>query len=338
MSVTIIKPGLSTTLQDAGRPGHAALGVGRSGAMDGPAWQIANALVGNGPGQPGATRPDSAGEAALECTLLGPTLRFARDAVIAITGAPIEARVDGLIIGLWTPVWVRAGSVLQLGGMSMGCRSYLAVRGGFGESPVLGSRSSDQHAGIGFAQGRALRADDVVPYGGGAATDRPATNKPFGTLAWSVDPQPWFDFSGRLLDLLPGRHAPLLDDESQRLLHGGTFTISKDSNRTASRLDGHTLHLREPLELISEATLPGTLQLPPSGQPIALLAEAPVTGGYPRLGQIAAVDLPRLAQRRPGDTVCFRPSTLAEAITRLAARERRLAKLIQSIAQRLQQG
>ena len=326
MNVTIIKPGLSTTVQDAGRPGHAALGVGRSGAMDGPAWRLANALVGN-----------RNGEAALECTLLGPTLRFARDAVIAVTGAPIEATVDGQRIGLWSPCRICAGSVLQLGRMSVGCRSYLAVRGGFGEPPVLGSRSSDQHAGIGFALGRALRADDVVPIGDSTSADWPGGTKGIGTLGWSLDPQPWFDFARQPLGLLPGRHAPLLDDDSQRLLHGGSFILSQDSNRTASRLDGHTLFLRERLELISEATLPGTLQLPPSGQPIALLAEAPVTGGYPRIGQVAAVDLPRLGQRRPGDTVCFRPTTLAQAMTRLADRERRLGHLIQTITQRLRQ-
>jgi allophanate hydrolase subunit 2 len=101
------------------------------------------------------------------------------------------------------------------------------------------------------------------------------------------------------LALLHGSHSKLLDDNSQQLLNNGKFILSKDSNRTASRLDGHTLRLRRSLELISEATLPGTLQLPPSGQPIALLAEAPVTGGYPRIGQIAAVDLPRWRNAAP---------------------------------------
>ena len=326
MSITVLKPGLSTTLQDAGRPGHAALGVGSAGAMDGPAWQLANALVGN-----------RNGEAALECTLLGPTLHFARDTVISITGAPIEALLDGRPIGLWSACDVRTGSVLQLGRMTTGCRSYLAVRGGLGGSPVLGSRSSDQHAGLGFAAGRALRTDDVIPIGDGVIPDPVAPVKGTGAHPWSLDPQPWFDFAGQPIDLLPGSHTALLDDASQRLLHGAKFTLSKDSNRTAGRLDGHTLSLRKPLELISEATLPGTLQLPPSGQPIALLAEAPVTGGYPRIGQVAAVDLPRLAQRRPGDAVCFRATTLAAAMERLAQREERLARLLQSITQRLAQ-
>lgn len=325
MRVIVIKPGLSTSLQDAGRPGHAALGVGRSGAMDLPAWQLGNALVGN-----------DQGEAAIECTLLGPTLEFTQATVIALTGASIEAHVAGRSIPMWTRCQLPAGSVLQLGGMAQGCRTYLAVGGGFDVSPVLGSRSSDLHARLGHAGGRALRAGDVLPGGTSASTGTLPGIKNIVVATWGIDPQPWFDFSPQPLRLLAGCHTALLDKPSRRLLHGGTFTLSKDSNRTASRLDGHTLKLQRLLELVSEATLPGTLQLPPSGQPIALLAEAPVTGGYPRIGQIAAVDLPRLAQRRPGDTVCFRETSIERAALQLAEQRRRMAYLLRSVAQRLQ--
>jgi biotin-dependent carboxylase-like uncharacterized protein len=325
MSASILKPGLLSSLQDAGRPGHAALGVGRAGAMDGPAWQLANALVGN-----------LRGEAAIECTLLGPALRFEHAAVIAVTGAVITAHVGNQPIPLWTACYLPAGSVLQLGGMTHGCRAYLAVRGGFDVTPVLGSRSSDLHARIGYERGRALRAGDVLPIG--AATPLPALldSSDVCPLHWSLDPQPWFDFHQRPLALLGGSHWSQLDEASRQYLAGGNFILSKDSNRTAGRLDGHVLRLQAPLELISEAALPGTLQLPPSGQPIALLAEAPVTGGYPRIGQIAAVDLPRLAQLRPGDNVCFHESTLDDALTRLAARQQRLTPLLETIALRLE--
>lgn len=325
MSVQVLKPGLLSSLQDGGRRGHAAIGVGRAGAMDAPAWRLANALVGN--------RGD---EAAIECTLVGPTLRFEHAAWIALTGAPIAAQVGELRLPPWTVCHLPAGSVLRLGGMEIGCRSYLAIRGGFNVPPVLGSRSCDLHAGIGHAQGRALRSGDMLPVGvleplpRRVAGDRPTP------LHWSIDPQPWFDFGQQPIALLHGSHWAQLDEASQRRLFDARFAVSKDSNRTASRLDGQTLQLRQPLELISEAALPGTLQLPPSGQPIVLMAEAPVTGGYPRIGQVAAVDLPRLAQRRPGDTVCFRDSTLEQALARLAGREQRLARLLRHIAQRLE--
>ena len=325
MSVSVLKPGLLSSLQDAGRPGHAALGVGRAGAMDGPAWQLANALVGN-----------QRGEAAIECTLVGPSLRFECAAVIALTGAAIAAHVGKQPIPMWTRCYLPAGSVLQLGGMASGCRTYLAVRGGFDVAPILGSRSSDLHARIGHEHGRALRAGDILPIRGAESLPALPAGDDVRPLHWSLDPQPWFDFDRRPLALLHGSHWSQLDEASRRYLAGGNFILSKDSNRTAARLDGHALRLQAPLELISEAALPGTLQLPPSGQPIALLAEAPVTGGYPRIGQIAAVDLPRLAQLRPGDTVCFHESTLDEALARLSARQQRLNQLLETIAQRLE--
>lgn len=325
MSVRVLKPGLLSTLQDAGRPGHAAIGVGRAGAMDGPAWRLANALVGN-----------CCGEAALECTLLGPTLRFDHAAWIALTGAPIQADIGAFELPPWTACHVPAGSVLQLGGMATGCRSYLAVRGGFDVAPVLGSRSTDLHARLGHAAGRTLQAGDMLPIGHASVAHGQGATDTVQVLSWRLDPQPWFDFTPTPITLLHGSHWAQLDHASQERLYDTGFSISKDSNRTASRLDGQTLCLRAPLQLISEATLPGTVQLPPSGQPIVLMAEAPVTGGYPRIGQVAAVDLPRLAQRRPGDAVCFRHDTLEHAITRLAEREQVLTALLKHIAQRLQ--
>ncbi|MEO9090450.1 MAG: biotin-dependent carboxyltransferase family protein [Rhodanobacter sp.] len=323
----MLKPGLLSTLQDVGRPGHAAIGVGRAGAMDVPAWRLANALVGN-----------HDGEAALECTLLGPTLRFEHAAWVALTGAPIQAHIGGFELPSWTACHLPAGSVLRLGGMTIGCRSYLAVRGGIDVAPVLGSRSIDLHARLGYAARRPLQAGDMLPVGHADVAHRQDATDTVQVLPWGLDPQPWFDFASESITLLHGSHWAQLDDDSREHLYGARFHVHTDSNRTASRLDGQTLRLRSPLELISEATLPGTVQLPPSGQPIVLMVEAPVTGGYPRIGQIAAVDLSRLAQRRPGDAVCFRHDTLAHAIVRLAEREAALGALLENIAQRLQQG
>lgn len=320
MSVQVLRPGLLSTLQDAGRPGHAALGIGRAGAADRPAWRLANALVGN-----------TGGEAALEITLQGPTLRFERAARIALTGAPIDASVGERPLLPWTAVDLPAGSVLRLRGMRQGCRSYLAVRGGFAVPAVLGSRSEDLHARLGPFGGRALTAGDVLPLdetGGIDAIDQLRIRR------WGVDPQPWFDFAMGPLALLPGSHADRLDAASRERLHRQPFRLAASSNRTGARLEGEALALAAPLELVSEAVLPGTVQLPPSGQPIALLAEAPVTGGYPRIGQVAAVDLPTLAQRRPGDRVQFTSITLDEALERQHRRERELLRLVQQVLDR----
>ncbi|QNK03594.1 biotin-dependent carboxyltransferase family protein [Dyella telluris] len=325
MSIEVIKPGLLSSLQDAGRRGYASLGLGRAGVMDEPAWRLANALVGN-----------HADEAALEITLAGPTLQFTRDAVIALTGGIIEARANGQTLPPWTRCFLPAGTQLRLGGMRHGCRSYLAVRGGFDVEPVLGSRSTDLHAHVGPLDGRALQAGDTIAVGTRAPDDCFRAGHGVQALRWGLDPQPWLDYAGAPFGLLRGHHYDALDEASQRSLFVQRFTVSKDSNRTGSRMDGQALQLARPLELVSEATLPGTLQLPPSGQPILLLAEAPVTGGYPRIGQLATVDLPRLAQRRPGDTVCFREITMDEALQRLRTRNDTLRHLLQRIAQRLE--
>lgn len=324
MSVHVLKPGLLSTVQDGGRPGHAALGIGRAGAMDVPAWRLANALAGN-----------TQDEAALEITLLGPTLRFERATVIALTGATVAAEVDGQPLPGWTCCRVPAGAVLRIGGFAHGCRAWLAIRGGFALPPVLGSRSTDLHAGLGPFDGRALQAGDVLPVADVAPLPTLPAGDALHVSRWQLDPRPWSD-DGTPLALLPGSHHAALDEAARRALFDPAgFTVSKDANRTASRLDGPRLRLHTPLELVSEAVLPGTVQLPPAGQPIVLMAEAPVTGGYPRIGQLAQVDLPRLAQRRPGDAVCFRESTLDEALQRLAARQRRLDRLLAAIARRL---
>jgi antagonist of KipI len=127
-----------------------------------------------------------------------------------------------------------------------------------------------------------------------------------------------------------------LTSDSREALYRQHFVLSKDCNRTGGRLDGPLLQLQSPLELISEGSLPGTIQLPPSGQPIVLLGEAPVTGGYPRIGQVAAVDMPHLAQKRPGDRLRFQPVNMAEACQRLARQERQLEQLARTVQRRLE--
>lgn len=383
MSVAILKPGLLTTVQDRGRRGHAALGVGAAGPMDDVAFRLANALVGNG---------DDA--AALEITLVGPRLRFDTAATIAMTGAAFAAHIDGEPIDGWRAIEVDAGAVLDCGRARRGARGYLAIAGGFAVEHVLGSASTDTNARLGPFGGRALREGDALPALVGALQARPesphaslvaaaplvpfrvllqkrhdhrrsvvgalqarpvppranliaaAPLVPFRVLlqkragnAWSLDPRPWFDPDPhRPIRLIRGSHFDALDHASREALFTAQFRIAADSNRVGFRLDGPHLAFAEPLELVSEPVGFGTVQLPPGGQPIALLAEHPTTGGYPRIGQIAAIDLPRLAQRRPGDPVRFVEIDLSEAQTRYLRRERELARLVEAIASRLLTG
>jgi antagonist of KipI len=341
MSIAVLKPGLLTTLQDRGRYGCAMLGVGRAGAMDDVAMRLANALVGN-----------SVDAAVLEITLIGPRLRFDEGATIALTGANFPARIDDADSAMWQPIVVDAGAVLDFGVARHGSRAYLAIAGGFAVEPTLGSVATDVNARLGGLDGRALREGDALLVGIDASPDPRATTRAPGGAApprrtrdahsndsrqtWSLDPRPWLDADfATPIRLIRGAHFDSLNAASRAALFNEEFRIDKDSNRVGVRLDGPTLALAVPLELVSEPLVAGTLQLPPGGQPIALMAEHPTIGGYPRIGQIATVDLPRLAQRRPGDPVRFAEIDLDTAQTRYLERERELLRLIEAIGERL---
>ncbi|HUD43605.1 MAG TPA: biotin-dependent carboxyltransferase family protein [Dokdonella sp.] len=317
MSMTVLRAGLLSCIQDRGRGGHAADGIGRSGPLDEVAARLANALAGN-----------AADAAVLEISLHGPSLRFDGAATVALTGGLVDGRLDGRPFASWRPVAIGAGSVLDLGTVRHGARAYLAIAGGIAVDPVLGSRATDLHAGLGPFGGRALLAGDRLASG-------PAQPLRLDRR-WSLDPQPWLDpASGEPIALIGGRHLDALTPAARTALWSTRWRISASSDRVGFRLDGATLALREPIEAVSEPVAPGTLQLPPGGRPIALMAEHPTTGGYPRIGQIAAVDLPRLAQLRPGDAFSFEEIDVDTAQARYLWRERRLAALIAAIGERL---
>ena len=317
MSLVVARPGLLSTLQDAGRRGHALAGVGHAGPMDEVAFRLANALVGNDGNAP-----------AIEFGLLGPVLRFERDATVALAGAAPQAMLDGVAAPAWRPFTALRGSVLDTGRLRHGAFAYLAIAGGFACECVLGSAATDVNAALGPRGGRTLRAGDRLDFDAGEV--------PFHTHGWSLDPRPWFDPDPhRPLRAMRGTHFDALDAASRHALFEAEFRVRADSNRVGLRLDGPPLALAAPRELASEAVARGTLQLPPGGQPIALMAEHPTTGGYPRIAQVAAVDLPRLAQRRAGQPLRFAPIDIDEAQSRYLRREHELARLCDAIRERL---
>lgn len=279
MSLEVLAPGPLCTVQDEGRAGLAAVGVGRSGAADRGAYRAANRLVGNTPGA-----------ACLEVTLGGLHVRAGADLVVAVTGAATPVRVAGRPEPHHHLLVVRAGQVLRLGAPGSGLRSYVAVRGGIAVPPVLGSRSTDTLAGLGPAP---LRAGDVLPVGG-AAAGWPAAD--FAVPPAFGDPA--------VLTVLPGPRADWFTPQALATLARQPWEVTAQSNRVGARLRGPAPLARAGAgELPSEGMVRGALQVPADGQPVLFLADHPVTGGYPVIAVVAEPD--RAAQLRPGQRVRF---------------------------------
>lgn len=293
---------MSTTVQDLGRPGHQGSGVPEGGAMDRHTARLLNILVGN-----------AESDALLECTLSGPELHFAHECVVAIGGADSDATLDGARIAPWRAVPVPGGATLALGGVRAGCRTYISFAGGLDVPLVLGSRSTYAPARFGGLDGRALVAGDVLPLG--AAADR--GRLPMRALAASSRPA-----RGSTLRFVAGRDFERLSAAARAAFLSSDFRLSPESDRMGCRVLGPAVPIAGGGTLPSEPVTTGTIQLPPSGSPIVLMADRQTTGGYPMLGQVATVDLGILAQLRPGDALRFVQIPLAEAETLYLERER----------------
>lgn len=340
MSVKVRKPGLYTTVQDLGRRSYRGIGVPAGGAADTLSLRIANVLVGN---------PE--GAAALEITLRGPVLEFREDAVIALFGAEMSASVNGTAIEPGRPVYVPAGGIVEAGSAVEGCRAYLALTGGIGVPEVLGSRSTYARARFGGLEGRPLAADDLLPVGPPAPAAarlrerlRLAAEASGGGIArapWFAAPElcpaPGRDGSEAVVRTVPGKEAPLFRPDAAAAFYGEPFTVRPASDRMGARLAGPPLSLapQSQREMISEAVCAGAVQVPPDGQPIVLLADAQTAGGYPRIAHVASVDLPRVAQARPGDTLRFRSVSLADAEMLYLERELELYKFRLAVTARI---
>lgn len=302
-AITVLKPGMLTTVQDLGWRGRRALGVPLGGAADAFALRLANLLVGN-----------AEDLAALECTLVGPTLRFEHEALIALCGARFGDLAPN------QPIRVAAGETINLGAARGGCRGYLAVAGGFEVAPVLNSRSTYLRAEFGGFEGRALREGDRLPVGG---VDR----HPVGR--WHIDERITPAYSAEpTLRIVRGAQAA----EFSRDFFSTSYRVTPQSDRMGVRLAGPPLARQTGEELSSAPVAPGTVQIPPDGQPIILTAEAQTLGGYPQIAHVISVDLPLVAQLRAGNAVRFQEVTLTEAHERALAREHALALLREGLA------
>ncbi|WP_431041020.1 biotin-dependent carboxyltransferase family protein [Streptomyces sp. P1-3] len=279
----VVRAGVLTTVQDLGRPGHAHLGVPRSGALDPGAHRLANRLVGN---------PETA--ATLETTLTGCAVRLRRAATAAVTGAACPVTVDGRPAAWGAPVRVPAGSLLEVGAATHGVRAYVAFGGGVEVEPELGSRATDILSGLGpapLADGRVLRLG--LPYGPPAATDPVTARTGFPREL--------------VLPLVLGPRHDWFTAAAPRALAAGGYRVSAASNRIGLRTEGPALERARADELPSEGMVRGAVQVPPDGRPVLFLADHPTTGGYPVIGVVPEPHLDAAAQALPGTPVHFLP-------------------------------
>jgi antagonist of KipI len=304
MRFEVIKPGLLSTIQDEGRYGYRKHGVIVSGPMDRFAHRAANLLVGNG-----------LEAATLEMTLQGPILVAQCDMLVAICGADMRAEVDGMAAPLWQPFILYSGNELYFGYAAHGCRAYLAVYGGFKADYVLGSRSTYQRAAIGGYEGRALRAGDILEVEKYELASEVVNEVELRSKFVSSTIRP--DYSDNpTIRIVKGKEASSFTPNSWSRLLSQSFLVTSQSDRMGYRLSSEpSLELEAglPYEMISEAVVAGTIQVPASGQPILLMADCQTTGGYPRIGQVITADLPLVAQVKTGGQLRFQEVMHLEA-------------------------
>ncbi len=303
----VLDPGPFTTVQDMGRYGFQQFGVPVSGAMDQFAYRVANLLVGN-----------HQGAAALEITAFGPRLEVLSEADVAVTGADIPLLLDGEEVPRWASVPVRPGQVLSFGPLRGGCRAYLAVSGGIDVPLVMGSRSTCVGARIGGYEGRPLTKGDVLRKGDGELLKRPRVLPEDLVPTY---PRQWE------LRAIPGPQDDHFD-EGLDVFFSAEFVITPRANRMGYRLQGPEVRHKEgmPKGIISEASVPGAVQVPPDGQPIVLGLEQTV-GGYTKIATVITVDMDRLAQAKPGEKVRFQRVDLKTAHALYREREEKLQRI-----------
>lgn len=328
--IKIIKPGLLTSIQDLGRTGFQKYGVIASGSMDLFAHRIANILVGNEENAP-----------TLEITLLGPEIDMEEDALISICGGDLSPTVNDIPIQNWRTTLVKKGSKLKFGPIRNGCRSYLAVAGGFRIQPVMNSTSTYLRANIGGFKGRKLQANDQIPI---LTPSKLATqmlndlqayigNHSLLQAKWTIANNLFPYKSKNMIRVMEGRNYHLFEKQSQTNFFRQAYKITRDTDRMGYRLQGPTLRLlNNTYEMISEAVAFGTIQVTKDGNPIILMADRQTTGGYPKIGEIATVDLPVVAQAKPNELLYFKKVSLPEAQSLYIKNEEKIIQLKHGIA------
>ncbi|MDA2236063.1 biotin-dependent carboxyltransferase family protein [Bacillus cereus] len=307
MDVEVLHAGMFTTVQDLGRSYYQQFGVPVGGAMDKNALRLINMLVGN-----------EENEAGLEMTILGPKFLIKKTTLLAIGGVDMEPLLNGERIPLWRPILAEEGSMLCFGKVKSGCRAYVTFAGGIHIEGTMGSKSTYIRAAIGGIEGRMLKKGDCFQIG----TYSEMANRFIQDLQKDERIKTKWVISNSVLPKYK-KHPKLrviadfeydqFTEESRKAFFTKEYKVSNYADRMGYRVEGEVLNRIEEKEILSSPVTFGTIQVPNGGQPIILMADRQTTGGYPRMGNIISVDLPLLAQLKPGDYVSFEKITLEEA-------------------------
>ncbi|OOY11155.1 allophanate hydrolase [Thioclava marina] len=317
MAFKVVKPGLSTTIQDLGRPGYFHLGIPEGGAMDRFAMRVANMLVGN----------DEA-EAGLEAVFMGPELSFEDDTLVAVTGGEMPILVDGEPRESWTSFVVKAGQVLSFGFLKSGARIYIAFGGGIATPSALGSRSTYPIGALGGVEGRAIAAGDVIPVG--KATDMTERSLDKALLAPVETPVS--------LRVLPDLYWHRLTPASQAQFFADEWTVAPEADRMGYRFRGGAPMEfvardqpfgagSDPSNIVDGCYSYGSIQVPGGQEPIVLHRDAVSGGGYFTLGAVISADMDLIGQLQPNTKVRFVEVTMEQALAARTARRERLDKI-----------
>ncbi len=308
MSITVLHPGMLTTIQDQGRTGYQQFGVPVSGTVDPRSAAVANILAGN-----------EEGEAVLECTVMGPQLRFDEPAVIAIAGADLGPTLDGAPVDNYRAVRVSAGQVLRFTGPRCGCRAFIAVAGGLDIPEVMGSRSTYMKAKIGGFKGRKLEKEDVLNL-------RAPGAEPKALEGRSIAPE----FRARAeytLRVVLGPQDDAFTAAGIETFLTGVYAVTAEFDRMGCRMEGPEIAHETSGDIISDGIAFGAIQVPSSGQPIVMLADRQTTGGYTKIANVISADFRVLGQLKSGDKVRFEKISLSAAQEALLAQRASLRLL-----------
>ncbi|MCL2077781.1 MAG: biotin-dependent carboxyltransferase family protein [Oscillospiraceae bacterium] len=299
MGIRVLKPGLLTTIQDLGRTGYQSQGFGVSGVMDTRSFRIANLLLDN---------PEN--EAVIEFTLSGPVLEFTSETIIAITGGDFQPMVNKKPIKMYTAVYMNKGDILEFAGCKTGCRGYIAFSSYLNVPMIMGSRSTNIKCGIGGFKGRKLQERDSIIF------RQKRRYLPY-FLSRTLNLPDFHEIDKREITLrvVLGPQQHHFSKQGVETFLSGVYTVTSEFDRMGCRLEGPLIESRNSktgTDIISDGIAFGSVQVP-SGKPIILLADRQTTGGYAKIATVASVDIPKLAQRKPGNTVRFTDVTVEEA-------------------------